>query len=170
MIKIDFNVNKHDLYLFVLMIFFILITYIYANFVVMPNLDEYIDLKSKYNFQKNIQKYLKETSQDAKVEYAGLKSYLPFFNHMQNFDKSVLESFLKKYFQNVDLTFLQSSSDGRVKMQLYRVHVWMPDTKNFFQFLHDIKKGYPIGVEEPVEMKKSGEGIDARFILRTYAL
>jgi len=170
--KVFFRIDRKDLYLFFLMLFFIFIVYVYANFVVIKNLDEYIDLKNKYDFQVKIQKDILENTQNAKMKFMGYRTYTPFLERMErHYDQKALGEVLEKFFDNIMVQLVEHRIKKYTAEYRYIVYVQMEDTKNFFDFLASIKKEhYPFVVSLPLEMKKVPGGIEATFKLDAYSL
>ncbi len=169
MISIDFHVNKKDLYLFALMLFFIFVTYIFANFVVMRDLDEYIDKKNKLLFQQTLQKYIKQNAQDAMMQYQSYKKYEPYLLTMsQDYEIKSLRSLLSHYFVVKDVKLLEQSKEKLLKSR-YELNLVMESPKRFFIFLQDInKKAYPFKLEYPLRFEKADDKVAATLYLSIY--
>jgi hypothetical protein len=171
MIRIDFNVDRQDLYHFGWMLLFILGVYVFANYIVMKDLDQYIEMKNRYSFQKTLQNYVQENAQNAQMKYADYKSYESYLTNMhQTFDKESLVSLLSGYFQKVKIEFIEEKKQDGVDVQRFVVTATMESPRSFFDLLQDIgRKSLPIKVEMPVQFEKNG-AINASFELLVYTL
>jgi len=159
MIKLNLHINKEDLFLFLLMIVFILFTYILADFIVMKDLDRNVELKNRYKFQQTLEKYIIQNQKDLQHKYTNLKN---IENSLIHFEKGVNLKELVSNYSDV-LTFDkrgESMVDKHINEERYVVSARFDSPKRFFQLLQDIHaKGIPLKVGYPVEFKKEGDKV-----------
>ena len=171
MIRVDFNVDKQDLYHFGWMLLFILGVYVLANYIVMKDLDQYIEMKNRYNFQKTLQSYVLENAQNAQMKYADYKSYENYLISMgQHYDQKSLAELLQNYFENAKIELVEEKQQDGIAVQRFIVTAEMKSPRSFFNFLEDIEqKSLPMKVEKPLQFQKNG-AISATFGLSVYTL
>ena len=158
MISIDLNVDKRDLYHFGWMLLFILAIYVFANYIVMKDLDQYIEMKNRYNFQKTLQTYIQENAQSVKMKYADYRSYENYLTTMsQQFGEKALADLLSNYFDVQKIDLIERKKRDHIVEERYLVTVKMKEPRSFFTFLEDLKrKSLPLEVVLPIQFQKDG--------------
>ncbi len=171
MIRIDFNVDRKDLYHFGWMLLFILGIYVFANYIVMKDLDQYIEMKNRYNFQKTLQRYVLENVQSAKLKYADYRSFENYLLTMgQQYDEKTLLDLLGNYFTVDKLELIERKKSERIVKNRYLVQASMKTPRVFFDFLNDIKrKSLPFKVEKPIQFRKNRDLV-VTFELLVYTM
>ncbi len=169
MIRLNLHINKEDLFLFLLMIVFILFTYILADFIVMKDLDRYVELKNRYRFQQTLEKYIFQNREDLTRKYENLKGVEKYLIH---FEKGVdLKNFVANY-GKVE-RFEKSGEemvDRHIMQKGYMVTALFDTPKKYFQMLNDLRsKGLPAKIGYPVEFKKEGEKIRYSSLIFLYS-
>jgi hypothetical protein len=146
--------------------------YALANFLVKRDLDRYVKAKQRYQLQKQMERTILESNQNAQMRFMGLKSYEPFLIQMDHgYTLQELREILERFFYVNSIEQVEVSSDGRIRTVRYVVWVKMEHPRSFFDFLHTIKeRAYPIKIAPPLEMRKVDDMIEATFALDLYAL
>ena len=163
------DIKREELYTFALMLFFVFVTYIFANFVVTRDLDHYIEQKSRYLLQQRLQRDIGQNIHDAKMEYQSYKKYEPYLRTIfQTYDSQTLRMLLSYYFDVEDIKLLDRSGKEPIR-SLYEVHLSMESPKSFFVFLQDLdKQAYPITFEYPIRFEKAQDKVAATLYLSLY--
>ncbi len=159
--------EKSNIYSMLLMLFFVIVIYVLAEFVVIRDLDKNIELKSRLDLQQTIMKFMRENERRLKEELAPYSSLSEYYDTLH---KSVeLVPLLQNYFTKIDVEKLYEKSEDGLKKERYVVVAMMQTPKRFFSLLEDIGRLHlPLRIDMPVKFTKRGDEIEVSFFVELY--
>jgi len=164
--KVNEVLDRDKLLSLSLMLFFLIVIYLVANFMVMPQLDKNIELQNKLLIQETMSKYMKE---NRKHLLAQLQEFGDLRELIEPMEEGVdIVELVKELDPNAKVTKVSQEKQNGIKIEKFFIKATLDTPTPFFSFIQKLKE-YPIMLEEPIEFEKSKDKIIVRFFLELYS-
>ncbi len=164
---IRLEADKKTIHSLLLMLLFILVIYVVADFILLHDLDRHVTLKNRYKIQETIYGYIaqnKERLQEEMERYKDIFHYKPTEGSEERVAK-----LLGEFGQNVKIHEIFKKQEGKIVQRRYAVQMLVDSPKAFYDFVRGLEKeGLVAQMEWPIRFIKKGDKIAVEFFLTLY--
>ncbi len=164
---IRLEADKKTIYSLLLMLLFILVIYIVAEFILFQDLNRNVTLKNRYKIQKTIYGYIAQNKERLQEE---MEHYKDIFHYeLAEGSEERVVKLLKEFGQNVRINGIFKKQEGKIVRHRYAIQMLVDSPKAFYDFVRELEKeGLVAQVEWPIRFVKKGEKIAVEFFLTLY--
>ncbi|WP_200762694.1 hypothetical protein [Nitrosophilus alvini] len=153
-------------------ILFLAFLYILISFIIIPDMKQYSETKTKIELLKReIDDILQKKTDLSKSmgDFAGFEKNLMLAKN--TISEKDIEKIIKKYGKNIDIKPQNSVKKDNLYIVLYKISMNIETPVKFYELIEDIKnRKLPLQIDYPVKFEKKDDEIRVEFILKVYSL